>query len=496
MVGDTNEAARRAFSNSLIEKLYGKEAEQIAPYRCLDEGVLGYTFDLLPLRTSLLLSSNFSSTAEKEKEEVEKEIEEGKEKGNNENRTRTRTNEVSDSIDKVSDKDKDQQQQNKRRPEEEEEEQIPNRRYIDFKPLTDPKTDEVIPRITELMKSSLGSLTPEKVRVVTGVVSPHEVLVLVRDVGVDLFDVAWAQKAADWGVALDFTFPAPSNTDVKGEKRDLGHNIYSSRYTMDFGRLADSFGDGASSSAFASDETGASCISSSALLASSLSPSSEASSSPSIGSGSGSGGTTTASGLLRGKSEVCPCIACSPRPLESGSELVHASADIVATSTSTNTNTGTGSPPPPLLNKGQAQYDPPYTRAYIHHLLHTHEMSAHAFLAAHNLSVANAFFSSIRSFLKEEGSGSGSGSGEGEGEGEGLDGLSGRERFGEEVKRFCEVYDGEMRVFKEAKRDWIAVDYARGKGRLAREKAGQGEEDLKTKVELEVGAGAEVEGSG
>ena len=40
-----------------------------------------------------------------------------------------------------------------------------------------------------------------------------------------------------------------------------------------------------------------------------------------------------------------------------------------------------------------------FSRAYLHHLLHTHEMSAHTFLAAHNLAVLDAFFAGIRSTL-------------------------------------------------------------------------------------------------
>ena len=41
------------------------------------------------------------------------------------------------------------------------------------------------------------------------------------------------------------------------------------------------------------------------------------------------------------------------------------------------------------------QYKPHFTRAYIHHLLHAHEMSAHALLAMHNIQVLSAFLSGI-----------------------------------------------------------------------------------------------------
>ena len=63
-------------------------------------------------------------------------------------------------------------------------------------------------------------------------------------IGIDLFDVGWAQKAADWGVALDFIFPVPISGVTEGgqvredETRDLGHNLYSKNYARDFTRLA------------------------------------------------------------------------------------------------------------------------------------------------------------------------------------------------------------------------------------------------------------------
>ena len=105
-------------------------------------------------------------------------------------------------------------------------------------------------------------------------------------------------------------------------------------------------------------------------------------------------------------------------------------------------------------------------------------MSAHALLAAHNLAVAEAFFTSVRALLGECV----------------LNSLDSQVRsqstsnadlspFTREVTQFFEVYDSHLQLFEEAKQDWIAVDYARGKGRLAREKAKLGEVDLSTKVE-------------
>ncbi|EJD01988.1 uncharacterized protein FOMMEDRAFT_141186 [Fomitiporia mediterranea MF3/22] len=355
MVGDVNDSARRAFASSLKETLYGKEAEQIKTFKCLDDAVLGYVFDLVPLRTSLLASG---------------------------------------------------------KPAVDEDRPVPIliRQTNDFKPLTEPRSEEIVPRVEDLLHSSLDPLSPEKPRLVTGTSSPHEVLYLIRDVGIDLFDAAWAQKAADWGVALDFVFPVPKERNMGGGtvredgKRDLGHNLYSAQYAVDFSRLSDCFVDGASQTDNAI--------------------------------------------------HTCSCIACSPTPPPS--QLVHASVDVLMRD--------------PLGNgEGQqtVQYDPPISRAYIHHLLHTHEMSAHALLAAHNLAITDAFFKAIRIMLAR-----------------GSSHAHDTHVHTHKVERFCATYDGALRIFGEAKRDWIAVDHARGKGRLAREKAKQGEENLGTKPEI------------
>lgn len=88
----------------------------------------------------------------------------------------------------------------------------------------------------------------------------------------------------------------------------------------------------------------------------------------------------------------------------------------------------------------------PYTRAYLHHLLHTHEMSAHALLMMHNLTVADAFFAGVRKVL-----------------------ALGNRTFEEEVRVFETVYDESMSVMDAAKDAWGTVDKERGKGRLARE---------------------------
>ncbi|KAF5384379.1 hypothetical protein D9615_003133 [Tricholomella constricta] len=104
---------------------------------------------------------------------------------------------------------------------------------------------------------------------------------------------------------------------------------------------------------------------------------------------------------------------------------------------------------------------PGYTRAYVHHLLHTHEMGAHALLALHNLEIVRAFLAGVRRVLA-------------------ADGVTG---FAREVGRFEERYleldadadggEGEGdkgTVMREAKVMWAEVERARGKGRLARER--------------------------
>jgi queuine tRNA-ribosyltransferase len=95
---------------------------------------------------------------------------------------------------------------------------------------------------------------------------------------------------------------------------------------------------------------------------------------------------------------------------------------------------------------GGSCYAPAYTRAYIHHLLHTHEMSAHTLLTFHNLAVVEAMMAGARSTI-ENGT------------------------FEKELRLFEARYDGGMRVLRDAEKAWRSVDRARGKGRLAREKA-------------------------
>lgn len=229
--------------------------------------------------------------------------------------------------------------------------------------------------LVPLIQSSLTSLPLEKPRIVMSSSSPQEMLTLILSCGIDLFDAQWAQRAADIGVALDFTFPISKKGPPLAEngKRSLGHNLYDTSYAQDFSRLAETFAGEAN----------------------------------------------------RGEEDlVCPCIACSPCSIST--PIPHSSIDSFA---------------PPLA------FNPSTSRAYVHHLLHTHEMSAHALLAAHNVNVLDAMFAGVRKVAQAS-----------------------KEDFEKEVQLFLEHYDGSLWVFKEAASSWKEVDLARGKGRLAREK--------------------------
>ncbi|KIY66367.1 tRNA-guanine transglycosylase, partial [Cylindrobasidium torrendii FP15055 ss-10] len=210
-----------------------------------------------------------------------------------------------------------------------------------------------------LMRASLGPLPVQKPRYVRGVAGPHEILRLVRDVGVDVVDAWFAQVAANWGIELDFSFPVDAS--ITG-KRDLGHNLYAKEYAEDMHALS-----------------------------------------------------------TVPKSEIVP--------------LVHAQVDI---------GTWTEEAIEPEGPK----------RAYLHHLLHTHEMGAHALLVLHNLEVVDQFMKGVR-------------------------GAIANNSFGSALVDFETAYREDSigvegcepsGVFAEAKRMWHEVDMARGRGRLARER--------------------------
>lgn len=353
MVGGTSIPARQAFAENLIETLYGKEADAITPFKCLDDGVKGYTFDLVPLRLSLAAEEHADAPIPPAATS-------------------------SDILDTTT---------------------------------TPTSTQAIVPtsEIVPLIQASLDPLPVNKLRLINSALSPHEILRLIRDVGIDIFDAHWAQRAADIGVALDFRFPIPEPEREPGDsitqkgKRSLGINLYDSIYAYDFSRFSKCFLDGASASSLASSDT-----------------------------------------------PICPCAACSPIPPIK--HISHSSFDWESYPTES-------TPHPP-------KFLPPYTRAYIHHLLHTHEMSSHSLLAMHNICVLSAFMSGIRSILVSS------------------SGPDGEDRFDFEVDRFCEGYDESMTVFEEARKMWTDVALARGKGRLAREREKQGESTLGTAVEL------------
>jgi len=269
--------------------------------------------------------------------------------------------------------------------------------------------------LVHLIRASLQSLPFGKPRITNSVRGPQDVLRLISTTGVDLFDSQWAVDLATFGVALDFTFPVsssptsppPTRTRDNG-KTDIGHNLYDRRYATDFNRFSALFLEGQSKS---------------------LIP--------------------TSADVVTTVQRWCLCAACSP--VSPQIQLKYSQADEHV--------------PDPSVSP---EYRPAHTRAYIHHLLHTHEMSAHALLTVHNLSVVDRFFADIRDVL----------------EGDGID------KFTEEVQKFRDWYDndevvgdaaqnlgeaGEVEVIggivgREAKSNWASVDKARGKGRLAREK--------------------------
>ncbi|KAF9473030.1 tRNA-guanine transglycosylase [Pholiota conissans] len=311
LAGIASPGARKAFSDSLLEPLSGPEAEALLPLSKLDDGVAGYTIDLVPLKSSVEATST-----------------------------------------------------------------------------------GVESQIVPLLVTSLSALPIPKPRLITATQSPHEILRYIGSVGVDLFDAGWVQKAADYGVALDFEFPVRRTSGL----REIGHNLYDVRYRMDFGALADA-------------------------LRGTLSPQEDIEDKP-----------------------VCPCAACSP--VSPSTRIFHGHDT-------------------PLVSGEEEQSSPRhlphYTRAYIHHLLHTHEMSAHALLVLHNLAVLDAFFAGVRGVIKD-----------------------GEARWEEEVGRFGEVYDARLGVVEEARERWREVDLARGKGRLARERSKQVDVGAEAVVGVEV----------
>lgn len=368
LVGSTSLPARRAFADSLIETLDDNEADALRPLHSLDDGVHGYVFDLVPLRGALSASNAVRS---RDKQENEHQLP------------------TSNSL------------------------PLPIPAANGDANLDNDTASTGTSNLIPLLQASLFRLPPAKPRIVNSSHSPHEMLRLIRDVGIDIFDARWALDAANIGVGLDFVFPAlpiPHTAhvpvgNVRNGKRDLGHNFYDEKYEFDFGCLAGSMRG--------------------AALALEVDVEADV------------------------DRPVCPCAACSPVRPRAKDRLVHDLSGVEDDTNTENENELEGE------GEGEAWYNPPYTRAYIHHLLHTHEMVAHAWLVMHNLTVLDAFLGGVRRVLKEEG----------------------REGFVREMERFEGVYDEGMcggpeeGLFEEARRCWREVELVRGKGRLRRERA-------------------------
>ncbi|KAG9030967.1 hypothetical protein FRB95_003304 [Tulasnella sp. JGI-2019a] len=311
MAGGIDDVARDDFATGLMEALEGTDARELKPLglETLEEGVSGFSVDLVPLKHELALTRSSSNTGH-----------------------------------------------------------------------------DTTQTLIDLVQISLKALPQGKPRLLTGVFSPHEILRFTQ-IGFDMFDAHFAQRAADWGIALDFRFPC--GTKGKGDEetthREIGVNLYGEQYAMDFGRLAESF------RGESSQDQGDEPI------------------------------------------PICPCIACSPQ--FSSNPLLQSTPD-------------TACHVPPT----SSSFAPFFTRAYLHHLLHTHEMSAHTMLAAHNLSILSKFLADIRQSIEKEG----------------------ENTFQSQVEHFHKYYrlpDASGGLFEGAKSRWEDVNLARGKGRLARERA-------------------------
>ncbi|KAG5653714.1 hypothetical protein H0H81_011118 [Sphagnurus paluster] len=292
----------------------------------------------------------------------------------------------------------------------------PLRIAISSSPVSPPASSDINPStnitssLSALLQTSLTRLPRTKLRLIYGTLGPHDALHLLRDVGTDVLNASWALHAAHVGVSLDFVFPAPTrdtSPTIEGDSaalQPLGRNLYAPQYALDFAGLSTS-------------------------------------------------------------GNTCECAACAPHMPDT--RIVHGSdaseeadayvrARRAASASADQANDGGDDDSSANLR------NPSYTRAYLHHLLHTHEMSAHALLALHNLAVAEAFLQGVRTVLASSG---------------------GVDRFANEVARFEAYYaeesltvgapreEGEKGgIMAEARAMWAQVELARGKGRLAREK--------------------------
>lgn len=353
LLGSTSLPARTHYSSSLLEPLYGPDLANIEPYKCVDEGVTGYFVELASVRRDIF-----------ENGESNRVLDVGRGEGGQPNMPS----------------------------------HAPSTSSSSAPPTAAPASNGEQLVYAPLLHASLSPLPSSKPRITFGINSPHEILRLVQEVGVDVVDAEWAIRLGGIGVGLDFAFPVPSIADEGEKPKEIGHNLYSTTYTHDFTPVASSFTSSLESEA--------------------------------------------------GKA-VCPCMSCSPRSFEGDAELIRHGVDsdlwITGEATSANPPTSDATGTQQITNT--PTYNPPHTRAYIHHLLHTHEMSAHALLVSHNLAIVEAFLRGIRSTLQ-----------------------STPDNFEKQVARFMEVYAEPRELVDSAAKEWKTVDVARGKGRLGREK--------------------------
>ncbi|KAM0748207.1 tRNA-guanine transglycosylase [Meredithblackwellia eburnea MCA 4105] len=97
------------------------------------------------------------------------------------------------------------------------------------------------PSVIDLFRASLDPLPALKPRLALGVVGPHDILQLVRNVGIDLFVDEWSSICASFGVALDFDFP-PSSSPPPGDekKKSIGINLFDPTHIRSFEPLSQS----------------------------------------------------------------------------------------------------------------------------------------------------------------------------------------------------------------------------------------------------------------
>lgn len=220
----------------------------------------------------------------------------------------------------------------------------------------------------ELLRASFDPLDNNKLRIAHSAPSPHVILRLIGEAGMDLFESPWLAEAADLGISLNFQFPAPVRATQQGMSISIGQNLFEEHFSMDFepiGELDSSW----------------------------------------------------------------PC-----HPMYSNHHTLHGRLDSEQWKEDVS---------------GKKSAFEGFTRAYVHHLLHTHEMGAYALLHLHNLAVMDRFFEGIRSYMSQN-----------------ADSID----FTKEVLRFYETYDLPGPLFDEARRRWKEVEDARGKGSLKRER--------------------------